>query len=592
MVPVLGVSRSLSGRSWRWRGAGPCAAGAGRSAGIDDLLAGLILARGGASDDLGRLAEPRVRDWLPDPSTLKDMDAAADRLAHAIRTGQAITVFGDYDVDGATSAALLIRFIRSAGGVASAYIPDRLLEGYGPSAAALTAIAGAGAGLVICVDCGAQAFEPLAAARTLALDVIVVDHHQCGTELPQAVAVVNPNRLDECGAHGHLAAVGVSFLLAVAANRVLRGSGHYMGAEPNLLDLLDLVALGTVADVVPLRGLNRAFVAQGLRRLGARTNRGIAALADIAQAPARLSARDLGFLIGPRINAGGRIGEADLGVRLLTSDCPDESADLARRLDRLNAERRAIEAQVTEAALAAAEADPDAPVAMVAGEGWHAGVIGIAAARLKERLNRPAIVIGLDGETGKGSGRSLPGVDLGAAVLAARAEGLLLAGGGHAMATGLTVARDRVDALRVFLNDRLAAAVALARTDVSLTLDAVIAPAGCTARLAETLETAGPYGSGWPAPRIAAGPFAVVSRRIVGADHLRLVLAGADGGRVSAIAFRAGEGPLAAELGRSPGRRVHAAGQLRRDDWSGGDKAELHLDDLAWADAGAATPSA
>lgn len=585
MEPVLGVTQSISGRSWRWRGQGPLAPGSCRVPGVSDLVAGLLLARGAAEDNLARHADPRIRDWLPDPSSFRDMDVAADRLAHAIRAGEQITVFGDYDVDGATSAALLIRFIRAAGGRANAYIPDRLLEGYGPSCEALSLLKDSGADLVLCVDCGAQAFEPLAHAQAIGLDLIVSDHHQCAAELPTARAIINPNRLDEDGNHGHLAAVGVSFLLAVATNRALRASGHYArGGEPNLMEWLDIVALGTVADVVPLRGLNRAFVAQGLKRMALRGNPGLAALADVAGAPERPSARDLGFLLGPRINAGGRVGQADLGVRLLTADCPAEAAELARVLDRYNAERRAIEAMVTDAALEAAGAAGDAPVCVVAGEGWHPGVIGIAAARVKERLNRPAIVIGLNAGTGKGSGRSLTGVDLGAAVVAARDEGLLLAGGGHAMAAGLTVAEDRIPALRAFLAERLAEPVARARAEAGLTLDAVVAPAGCTADLAEALDAAGPYGAGWPAPRIAAGPFAVVERRVVGTGHLRLVLAGRDGGRVKAIAFRSADGPLAAALARAPGRRVHAAGQLRRDDWSGTSAAELHLDDLAWAE--------
>jgi single-stranded-DNA-specific exonuclease len=591
MQPVLGVSESLTGRAWAWRGRGPLTAGTCRVAGVSDLTAGLLLARGAAENELARCATPRLRDWLPDPSVLADMDAGAERLADAVTRGEHIAVFGDYDVDGATSAALLIRFLRGCGVDARAYIPDRLLEGYGPSPAALEQLHREGASLVICVDCGAQAFEPLAHARALGLDVIVADHHQCLAELPAAAAIVNPNRIDQAPGFGHLAAVGVSFLLAVATNRALRARGWFAArTEPDLLALIDLVALGTVADVVPLHGLNRAFVAQGLKRFAGGANAGLAALAAIASAPNTPNARDLGFLFGPRINAGGRVGQADLGVRLLTTDCPREAETLARQLDRHNAERRAIEASVTEAALAAADAD--APVAVVAGEGWHAGVIGIAAARVKERLNRPAIVIGLDGAIGKGSGRSLAGVDLGGAIIAAREAGLLIAGGGHAMAAGLTIDRANVAALTRFLGDRLGPAVAAARAGGALKLDLAVAPGGLTAALADELALAGPYGAGWPHPRVAAGPFAIVDRRVVGNGHLRLVLAGADGARVKAVMFRGADGPVAATLAQAHGRRVHVAGEPKRDDWAGGGAAELHLDDVAWALPGGAAVQA
>ncbi len=582
---MLPLASSILGRAWRWRGHGPGLPGAGRAAGIPDLVAELFAARGGEARDFARLADPRLRDWLPDPHVLIDMEAAAARVAHAVIAGEAITVFGDYDVDGATSAALLIRFLRAAGADPQAYIPDRLLEGYGPSADAMRVIAARGTRLVITVDCGAQGFEALAAARDAGLDVVVIDHHQCATELPIAHALVNPNRLDQAPGYGHLAAVGVCFLLAVATARTLRERGHWaQRAEPDLLGLLDLVALGTVADVVPLIGLNRAFVAQGLKVLARRGNPGLAALADVAGLTARPVARDLGFALGPRVNAGGRIGAADLGVRLLTTDDPSEAAALAADLNRLNAERRAIETGVGEAAMDAAAARAADPVIVVAGEGWHAGVIGIVAARVKERFGRPAIVIGLSGATGKGSGRSIAGVDLGAAVIAARDMGLLVAGGGHAMAAGLSIAAARIDDLRDALNERLAAPVAAARADSALMFDAVLAPAGVCAGLADALDAAGPYGAGWPAPRVVAGPGQIVDARTVGENHLRLVFAGADGGRFKAIAFRQADTVLGAALLGARGRRVHLAGRVARDDWGSKPAAELHVEDAAWAD--------
>ncbi len=582
---MLPLASSILGQPWRWRGTGPGLPGAGRAAGIPDLVADLFAARGGAPSEYARLADPRLRDWLPDPHILIGMEIAAHRLAHAVRSAEPITIFGDYDVDGATSAALLIRFLRAAGADPQAYIPDRLLEGYGPSANAMHLIAARGARLVVTVDCGAQGFEALAAARDAGLDVLVIDHHQCATELPIAHAIVNPNRLDQPHGHGHLAAVGVCFLLAVATTRVLRETGHWsQRPEPRLLDLLDLVALGTVADVVPLRDLNRAFVSQGLKVMARRGNAGLAALADVAGLSAHPVARDLGFALGPRVNAGGRIGAADLGVRLLTTDCPHEAATLAAELNRLNAERRAIEAAVTQAATEAAAVRTGDPVIVVAGEGWHAGVIGIAAARLKERFGRPAIVIGLGAQTGKGSGRSISGVDLGAAVIAARDRGLLLAGGGHAMAAGLTVQAGKVDALREDLCATLDAHVATSRAASALMFDAVLAPAGVCSALADALDAAGPYGAGWPSPRVIAGPGQIVDARVVGEGHLRLVFAGADGGRLKAIAFRHAETALGAALLGARGRRIHLAGRIARDDWGSKPAAELHVEDAAWAE--------
>src|SRR5690606_9781800 len=441
-----------------------------------------------------------------------DMDLAAERVAEAVLAKETVTVYGDYDVDGATSAALLIRLFRMLGHEARHYIPDRLLEGYGPSGEALVRLGAEGSSLVVTVDCGAMAFDALAAAHAAGIDVIVVDHHKCAAELPRAFALVNPNRLDECdeaAAHGHLAAVGVAFLLAVAVVRTLRRRGFFEGRdEPDLMSLLDLVALGTVADVASIHGLNRAFVAQGLKVMARRGNTGLAALIDASRLTRAPSCSDCGFALGPRINAGGRVGEATLGVRLLTTEDPDEARAIAAQLSQLNEERRAIEFAVQEAAEALVDAQHNRAVLTLVGRGWPPGVIGIVAGRLKEATGQPAMVLALDDETGqgKGSGRSMAGVELGAAAIGARDIGLLVAGGGHAMAAGLTVAADKVEALGEWLDERLAGAVARASGERTTTLDVSVAPRGLTPELVETLDSAGPFGVGWPGPRVAVGP--------------------------------------------------------------------------------------
>ncbi|HTU13029.1 MAG TPA: single-stranded-DNA-specific exonuclease RecJ [Allosphingosinicella sp.] len=585
---VCGVTRSILGQPWRWRGL--AAGGDDAAFRPDDLVDRLLMARGVTRDELARHRRPTLREFMPDPSVFRDMDKAAERLADAVQAGEHVTIFGDYDVDGATSAALLILLLRQLGLEAKPYIPDRLMEGYGPSGEALVRLAEAGASLIVTVDCGAQAFEALAMAKAAGVDVVVVDHHKCASRLPDGFAIVNPNRLDETdegAAQGHLAAVGMAFLLGAALLRTLRGRGWFAGrGEPKLIELLDLVALGTVADVAQLRGLNRAFVTQGLKVMAGRRNLGLSALADAARLDRAPECRDLGFALGPRINAGGRVGKSDLGVRLLTTGDPEEARAIAEELDRLNEERRAIEAAVCEAAEALAETQGNRAVALVAAPGWHPGVIGIVAGRLKEKLHRPAIVVALgeDG-VGKGSGRSVSGVDLGAAVLAAKDSGLLLAGGGHAMAAGLTVAGDRIEALADFLDARLAADVARSRDDRALLLDALLAPGGVSAAYCDAIEAGGPYGAGWPGPHVAAGPVSIVKADVVGNGHLRVIAAGADGRRVKAIAFRMAESPLGqALLATPPHRKLWLAGRIKRDDYNGGGAAELHLEDAAWAD--------
>lgn len=583
---VYGVERSVLGLPWRWRADMAAGAAIAQAHGLPEAV-GLVLAgRGAEVESVGRLIKPTLRDWLPDPSVLQDMDRAAERLADAVRRQEPVVIFGDYDVDGATSTALLIRLLRAVGGVASYYIPDRIAEGYGPNTAAMTALAQAGAKVVVTVDCGTQSFEPLAAAKAAGLDVVVVDHHKAGWALPEAFAIVNPNRLDDDAGkeYGHLAAVGVAFLLAVAVNRVLRLSGWYANGrpEPDLLSMLDLVALGTVADVMALTGLNRVFVAQGLRVMARRDNLGLATLCDVSKMDRAPTCSDLGFQLGPRINAGGRVGRSDLGTRLLIAEQSGEARLLAEELDRLNAERKALEAlTLDQALLAAPEADP---VVVASGEGWHPGVIGIVAGRLKEKYGRPAVVIGVDGAVGKGSGRSVPGVDLGAAVLAAKESGLLAAGGGHAMAAGLTIEADKVADFRAFLCERLAEDVAASMDGRSLKLDAALAPAGVTPDLGEQLDRAGPYGTGWPQPKVAVGPVSVVKCDIVGQDHVRVILSGKDGARIKAMAFRHGNTELGLALAGAGRRPLYVAGRIVIDHWTGSPRAELHLDDAAWAD--------
>lgn len=591
---VLGVSQSLGGQAWQWRG-GNMEIGSGASGGSqaleNDILTQLLLTRGVSPDDVARHAKPTMRAFLPDPSEFRDMDTAAERIAKAVTSGEQITIYGDYDVDGATSAALLVDLLRSLGVDAGYYIPDRLLEGYGPSGEALVKLAEDGSQLIVTVDCGAMAHEALGMARDAGVDVIVVDHHKCSHDLPPTAALVNPNRLDEndlAAAHGHLAAVGVAFLLAIALVRTLRGQGFFKDRpEPDLMALLDLVSLGTVADVAALHGLNRAFVAQGLKVLARRERIGMAALIDASRLKRAPIASDLGFALGPRINAGGRIGESTLGVRLLTTDDPEEARAIAEQLSALNEERRAIEAEVQEAAEAQLDGQHNMAVQVLAGSGWHPGVIGIVAGRIKEKTGKPSIIIALDETdgTGKGSGRSISGVDIGAAIISAREEGLLVAGGGHAMAAGLTIAEGKLSAFTEFLDQRLARDVERARISQVMQLDLSVAPGGLTPELVDTLEAAGPYGVGWPAPRIAVGPVRIVKADIVGKDHLRVIASGGDGRSFKAIAFRAAETEMAQTLiHRSKGRQFHLAGRVKIDDWGPRPAAELHLEDAAFAD--------
>jgi single-stranded-DNA-specific exonuclease len=596
----LGVERSLTGRRWRARGGD--AAGGNATADYDragmaiaqrlalpEIVGRLLAGRGIGPDGAESFLNPTLRDLLPDPSRFRDMDAAAERLARAVRDGEGIAIFGDYDVDGATSSALLARFLAAVGQPPRIYIPDRMKEGYGPNLPALLALKGEGMKVVITVDCGITAFEPLEGAANAGLEVIVIDHHVAEPQLPRAFAVVNPNRLDEEPGHGQLAAVGVAFLLAVATNRTLRQAGWYASgrAEPDLRQLLDLVALGTICDVVPLTGINRALVAQGLKIMAARGNTGLAALADVARLNEVPGCYHAGFLLGPRVNAGGRVGASHLGARLLSTDDAQEAAAIARQLDAYNTERKQIEEVVQAEAIAQAESKLAPGLVLVSAAGWHAGVIGIVASRLKERYGRPACVVAIAGEgsaaIGKGSGRSIPGIDLGNAVIAARQAGLLINGGGHAMAAGFTVAGDKLDALRDFLAERLGAGLNGGPPQATLDLDAALQPGGATSGLLRQIERLGPFGSGNAEPRFALTAARIVRADPAGESHVRCIVTGADGARLKGIAFRSLENELGRALLQRSGPALHLAGHLRADRWQGREDVQLLIDDAAVA---------
>lgn len=584
----LNVENSASGKRWEERLADPRRGLAlSQRLGLPEIVGRVLAARDVGLEDADAYLNPTLRQFLPDPSHLRDMDLAVDRLVTAIRKGERIAVFGDYDVDGATSSALLQRFLKEAGADLRVYIPDRISEGYGPNAGAMRQLKSEGIAVVITVDCGITAFDALEDAAAQGLEVIVVDHHAAEPRLPVATAVVNPNRQDEDSDCGHLAAVGVTFLLIVALNRGLRIAGWFQQAgisEPDLKQWLDLVALGTVCDVVPLHGLNRAFVSQGLKVMALRRNTGIVALSDVAKLSERPDSFHLGFMLGPRVNAGGRVGEAGLGATLLATEDASQARELASRLDRHNTERRELEAVVLDQAIeqVEAEAKGGAGVVIAAAPGWHPGVIGIVASRLKDRYNAPAVVIALDDEgQGKGSGRSVPGVDLGATIIAARQAGLLVNGGGHPMAAGLTVAAGGLDALKAFLNERIGAQLEAANFVPSLGIDGALQPGGATAELLQDIERCGPFGVGNPQPRFVLSSVQVANASVVGADHVRCSLVGLDGKRIKGIAFRALDNPLG-ELLLKPGNLpLHVAGKLKLDSWSGRDAVQIIIEDAA-----------
>ena len=583
----LDVERSLTGRRWRARSSDERAGLAlTQKSGLPEIIGQVLAARGVDLDGLGAFLDPTLRDQLPDPSSLLGMDQAVSRIVRAITDGEEIAVFADYDVDGATSAALLARFFGALGRAITVYVPDRVAEGYGPNIPALRGLRDRGISVVITVDCGTTSHEPLAEAAAIGLDVIVVDHHVAESALPEAIAVINPNRLDETSEHGQLAAVGVTFLLVVALNRALRDAGWYGHGhdEPALMSWLDLVALGTVCDVAPLTGVNRALVAQGLKVMARRGNIGIKALADIAGLDERPTAYHAGFVFGPRINAGGRVGEPGLGARLLTIDDPAEAKVLAQRLDDYNQERREIEASVLEEAIAEAgdQAQAGEPLVFVARAGWHPGVIGIVASRLRERFSRPACVVALADGIGKGSGRADSPVSLGPAVLAARQAGLLVDGGGHARAAGFTVEASGVDKLRAFLSEHIARQLDGRSPTPAYDIDGALAPPGATIDLVELLDGIGPFGAGNPRPRFAFPAIRVVKADIVGADHVRCVLAPQSGGeRLAAMAFRSADTDLGRALLGTGGVAIHVAGYLEINTWRGSRTARLVIEDAA-----------
>ncbi|HVY56290.1 MAG TPA: single-stranded-DNA-specific exonuclease RecJ [Xanthobacteraceae bacterium] len=592
--PFLGVESSATGRLWRDRldeRASARALAMVQRHGLPELLARVVAGRGIEVDAVDAFLDPSIKRMLPDPYVVNSMQAAAERIADAIVDGEQVAIFGDYDVDGATASALLARFLRFAGSEPLVHIPDRIFEGYGPNSEAIRSLAARGARLLVTVDCGTTSHEPLAEAARLGLDVVVIDHHQADEQLPPAVAVVNPNRLDDLSGLGHLAAVGLTFLTVIAVNRELRRRGFWNEGrpEPDLLGLLDLVALGTVADVVPLRDLNRAFVAKGLIAMRRRDGVGLTALMDVSRLSGPPEPWHLGFLLGPRINAGGRIGRADLGARLLLEDDPIEAAMIAAELDRLNRERQAVEqatlAQAHAEALAALGLEEKGATIVTAAEGWHPGVVGLVAARLKERFGRPAFAIALGpGETGTGSGRSIAGVDLGRAVRHALAGGLLLKGGGHAMAAGVTLRTSALQAFRAFLEETLAPAVEAARREDALRIDAAITAAAATTELCATLARAGPFGAGNPEPVLALPSHTLAHAEVIGQAHVRARLRSGDGHSLQAIAFRAAGQKLGEALLQHRGQPVHVAGSLSVDRWQGEERVQLRILDVAPAD--------
>ncbi|WP_118133048.1 single-stranded-DNA-specific exonuclease RecJ [Oceanicella sp. SM1341] len=584
-APLLGVAASVTGHRWVAPGLerDRQALALLQATGLPDPVCRILAARGVPAPEAEAFLAPSLRELTPDPSALRDMDRAAELLVEAALGRARVAIFGDYDVDGASSSALLFRWLAGFGIAATIYIPDRIDEGYGPNVPAMERLARAH-DMVICVDCGTLSHGPVAAARAAGAKVLILDHHLAGETLPEAEAVVNPNRQDEDGSLGHLCAAGVVFLLLVAANRLLRGRGR---PGPDLMSLLDIVALATVADVAPLIGFNRALVRQGLKVMAQRRNRGLAALSDVARMASAPTSYHLGFLLGPRINAGGRVGDAALGARLLCTEDAAEASAIAERLEELNRARQEIEAGVLVAATAQAEArGAEGPLVWAAGEGWHPGVVGIVASRLKEAFNRPAIVIGIDralGE-GKGSGRSVTGVDLGAAIARLAAEGLLVKGGGHRMAAGLTVDPDGVEPAMERLAALLARQGAGQGGPADLAIDGVLAPSGATVDLLETLERAGPYGASAPAPRFVLPGVRLARVRQAGESHVQITCTDLNGGRLDGIAFRALNGPLGPFLLDHAGRSVHLAGRLEIDDWNGRRRAKLRVEDAAPAD--------
>ena len=579
---AFGVARSFTGRRWLLKSVDE-AIERELLREISPVLSRLLALRGITLAQAADYLTPKLKNLLPEPNALKDMEAAVARVSAALSAGEPIAVFGDYDVDGSTSAALLSDFLSALGAIPRIYIPDRMTEGYGPSPTAMRVLAAEGMKLVITVDCGAAAIAALEEARAQGLDVVVLDHHRVDAA-PPAVAHVNPNQPDDRSGLGHLCAAGVSFLFLVALNRYLRASGFYEErglAEPDLRLFLDLVGLATICDVVPLNGVNRAFVRFGLGQIGALSRPGLAALAGVAGAKGPFTPYHLGFVFGPRINAGGRVGRSSLGVDLLTARDPEKAAEFAQLMDLHNRERQAIEKQILEEALAQGATQANAPFILVSGEGWHPGVVGIVAGRLKERFAKPAFVAGFEGGMGRGSARSIPGIDLGGIIRAAAEAGVIEYGGGHAMAAGFSLTAAQLDGFRRFVEDRFNGTGAALAAANDLLLDAVSSPAGANIALAQEIAQAGPYGAGNTEPLLGLPDVRVAFADIVGGSHVKLRLAGGDGSVLDAIAFRAVGTPLGEGLLASRGRAIHAAGRLRQDDWNGRIRVQLEIEDAA-----------
>jgi len=585
----LGVSKSFSGQSWIDRlnpAAIRQATAISQQHEISEIAARIMAARGVETGEAKSFLDPSIREMMPDPSTMTDMDKFADRLVKAIDNGEKVALFGDYDVDGASSSALMLRYLRSFSLDVIWHIPDRIFEGYGPNIPAIDKLAGEGASLLILLDCGTTSFEPVAHAKTRGLDVLILDHHLADEQLPPCDALVNPNRPDDLSGLGYLCAAGVTFMALVATSRVLRQSGH--DNLPDLMELLDLVALATICDVVPLKGLNRAFVVRGVEIMRMGKNPGIAALALAARISGPIAAGHLGFMIGPRINAGGRIGDAGLGTRLLATTSEEEAMLIAASLDELNAERQSIEANAVEEAIAVAEAEigeGEGPAILVlASQNWHPGVVGLVAARLRERFNRPAFAIAMRADgTGTGSGRSISGVDLGAGILQAVNEGIIEKGGGHAMAAGISLKQSQLANFRSFITQMLAKDVDLARQNSSIKIDAAITARTASVDFVNSLEALGPFGMGNASPIFALASHKITYADIVGkGGHVRCTLSSGDGASIKAIAFRAATSEMGkALLSASRDQPLHFCGTLNVDHWQGRQRVQMRLIDAA-----------
>lgn len=588
----LGVDKSARERRWVERldqRGGELATAIAQSRDISDIVARVMVGRGQDQDSVASFLDPSLKQLMPDPSTVTDMDQAADRIAKAIENREKIAIFGDYDVDGATSSAIMASFLRHCGCEASIYIPDRIFEGYGPNPDAIDGLVDEGHNLILTLDCGSTSFASLEQAQKRQTDVVVIDHHQVGEELPSCVALVNPNRQDDLSQLGYLCAAGVTFMVVVAVNRLLRKRGFYANhcPAPDLLQWLDLVALGTVCDVVPLTGLNRAFVTKGLVAIRKHSNIGLSALQAVSRISGPVKPYHLGFLLGPRINAGGRIGDAALGAKLLTCHDRDAAEHMANELERLNRERQALEQIMLEDAIAQADMclmnDPDLSSIVTFSPDWHAGIVGLLASRMKEKFRRPAfaIAIGPDGQ-GSGSGRSIPGVDLGFAIRSALADGLLVKGGGHAMAAGLTICEDRIGQFRNFLSDHLESQVVKARQLDNLEIDAAMSATGATEALVTQLEKAGPFGAGNAEPVFAFPSHTISFADVVGqGGHVRCTLSNMSGGKLKAICFRAADDELGQLLLNNRGAPLHVAGSLTLDYWQGRPSVQLRILDAA-----------